>query len=1057
MHTAIRWFAHNPVAANLTMIMMLVGGVISALITNQEEFPNIDIRMVQIHVPYLGAAPVEAEKAVCTRVEEAIEGVEGIDRVRSGASEGMCGVYAELLIGAEPVTVLNEVKSKVDGINSFPVETEKPVVSKLTMARRVMQIAVSGNTDEKTLKEIARELRDEISAVRGISTVNLSYTRPYEISIEVSEKELRRYGITLGQVTQAIKSSSLDMPGGTIKTSNGEILIRTTGQAYLGSEFEDVIVKTRKDGTRLALADIADIRDTFEEGDLVAEFNGTKSVFVNVSQVGNEDIIQISRDAKEIIQKFERNLPDGITLNIWVDTTEKLKERINVLLKNAGGGLILVLIILTLFLKFKVAMWVAVGIPIALIGTLAFFPFYDMTISTMTIMGFILVLGIVVDDAIVVGERIYAHEQLGKSPLEAAVDGTWEVSVPVIFGVLTTIAAFLPMVVIEVGFSPFFAAIGFTVIIALICSIIESQLILPAHLAHRSRAPAKTTITKSWIKFQSKLASALESFALGPYKSFLQRTLRSRYISVSLGVGVLIIALALVLSGRVVFGFFPSVEGDRIYATIEMPEGTAVDTTLRASQQMTEAAKLVNDEMKKRLDLNSPFIKNIFTSIGQQGDRDGPGRPSGPGQSNLAEVAIELIPLEERNNLSAKEVTKLWREYTGSIPDAVKITFDASTFSAGSAFEVELKGKDVERLRMAAEEFKVELGRFDGMLDISDSFRSGKQEIQLSLLPEARNLGLTLNDLAIQVRDAFYGAQAQRVQRGEDDVRVMVRFPEAERKSVGNLEDMYIRTPDGNQVPFFSVAKFEVKRGYSTINRIDGKRTVSVSADVDRATVSPEQILASVQTQVYPRIQQKYPDIDIELGGEQNERYESMNAILYGFIISQFLIYALLAIPLKSYLQPLVVMGVIPFGAVGAVVGHYIIGIELMFFSVLGIVALSGVVINSSLVLVDYANRQHREGLTIPEAIVKACTVRFRPILLTSFTTFVGLIPLMTTITPNTAPFLPMATSLAWGVLFATFITLLLVPCFYLIVEDLLGAIASFKAWLFNDPKLKGA
>ena len=1057
MRTAINWFANNPVAANLAMIILLLGGAFGALTTNQEEFPSIDIGMVQIHVPYLGAAPIEAEKAVCVRVEESIEGLEGIDKVRSAATEGMCGVYAELKMDAEEIAVLNEIKSRVDGINSFPVETEKPVISKLTMAKRVLQIAVSGNTDERTLKEIARELRDEISAINGISLVNVSYVRPYEISIEISELELRRYGITLNQVSQAIRSSSFDMPGGTIKTNNGEILIRTTGQAYWGAEFEEVVVVTKKDGTRVTLGDIATIRDTFEEGDLVAEFNGVRGVVVNVSQVGKEDLMQIARDTKVVVDKFRASLPQEISLDIWIDTSEELKERMNVLLKNAGGGLILVLIILTLFLKFKIAMWVAIGIPVALLGTLAFLPLFDMTISTMTVMAFILVLGIVVDDAIVVGERIYGHEQLGKDPLKAAVEGTWEVSTPVIFGVLTTIAAFLPLVISEGRMTPFFAPIGYVVIIALACSIIESQLILPSHLAHRSRKEPSTILTKSWTKFQGKLAQGLESIASGGYKSFLLRTLKSRYIATSVGLGILILALSLIFSGRVVFGFFPSVEGDRIYATIELPEGIAVETTLIAAQQMVEAAERVNADMTNELQLNQPLIRNIFSSIGQQGDRQGPGRPAGPGQSNMAEVAIELAPLAERNNLSAKVVANRWREYTGSIPDAVKLAFDASMFSAGAPFEVELKGKDVDRLREAAEELKGELGRFDGMFDISDSFRSGKQEIQLSLLPEARNLGLTLNDLATQVRNAFYGAQAQRVQRGEDDVRVMVRFPEAERKSIGSLEDMYIRTPDGNQVPFYSVAKFEIKRGYSTINRIDGRRTVSVSADVDRGVVAPEEILASVQTSVFPSLTEKYPDVDILLGGEQMERFSSMNALLIGFVFSLIVIYGLLAIPLKSYLQPLVIMSVIPFGAVGAIVGHYVLDVQLMFFSALGIVALAGVVVNSSLVLVDYANRQRREGVEIFQAIVNACTLRFRPILLTSVTTFVGLIPLMTTVTPATGPFLPIAISLAWGVLFATFITLLLVPCLYLMVEDWLDFIASFKAWLFNDPTLKRA
>jgi multidrug efflux pump subunit AcrB len=1052
MYTAIRWFANNPVAANLLMILLLLGGAFGAITTNQEEFPNFDVKVVQIQVPYLGAAPVEVERAVCVRVEESIEGLEGIDKLRSIATEGVCSVVAELSDDANDIEVLNEIKSRVDGIISFPAETEKPIVSKMSFTRRVVQIAVSGHTDERTLKEVARELRDDIAALENVSQTSVDYIRPYEISIEVSELELRRYGITLDQVAKAIRQSSLDMPGGTIKTRNGEILIRTTGQAYWGEEFEDVIVVTRPDGTRITLNDVANIRDDFQEGDLLAQFNGARGVVVNVSQVGDEDLIQIAEDVQALVKEFRAKTPVEISLDTWINTSEELEERMSVLLQNAGGGLLLVLVILALFLKFRLAMWVAIGIPVALLGTLGALPFTDIYISTMTVMAFILVLGIVVDDAIVVGERVYGHEQMGKTPLNAAIDGTWEVSVPVIFGVLTTIAAFLPLILVEGRMSGFFSPIGWVVIFALICSIIESQLILPAHLANRKRDEPTTAASKGWNKFQGAISKWLENLAEQTYLPFVAKVLRWRYAASAVGLGILILAISLIASGRVVFGFFPAIEGDRVYAGLELPEGISAEVTMAAAQKMERAAYSLNDKLVEEMGVSAPVIRNVFTSVGQNVDRNGPGRPMSSGRSNIAEVVIDLAPIAERAGMSSKIIANRWRDEVGSISDAVKLSFDSDSFSAGDPIEYQLQGKDVDELRRAAEYLKGEMSRYNGLFDISDSFRSGKQEIQLSLLPEARNLGLTLADLANQVRGAFYGSEAQRVQRGQDDVKVMVRFPEAERKSIGNLEDMYIRTPDGNEVPFYSVARFEVSRGYSSINRLDGRRTVTVRADVDRGSVSPEEVSNNIRSELVPKFIAAFPNVDISVGGEQEERATALGGLLVGALFSLVVIYGLLAIPLRSYLQPLVIMSVIPFGAVGAIVGHYILNVQLMFFSALGIVALSGVVVNASLVLVDYANRQQRGGKHIVESVLDACLVRFRPIMLTSVTTFVGLIPLMSTSTPATAPFLPMAVSLAWGVLFATFITLLLVPCLYVMVEDYLFALARFRAYLRKQP-----
>ena len=1036
MHRAIAWFSHNIVAANLLMTILVIGGVMALFSVHQEEFPNIEFEMVTISVPYLGAAPEEAELGVCVRIEEAIEGVEGIDKILSTASEGACAVQAQLFEGTDGSRALNEIKSQVDGISSFPVETEKPIVSKMTFRHNVIEIAVSGNAPERTLKEIARELRDDIAALDGVSQVDLMYTRPYEISVEVSEYMLRRHGLTLDDVAMALRRASLDMPGGTLRTEGGEILLRTKGQAYLGTEFEDLVVMTREDGARVTLRDVAEVRDGFAEGDLSALFDGKPAAIVKVFRIGKEDIMDMAEKVRDYVAEARLGMPDGIDLTLWADASRDLQDRVTTLLRTAGSGLLLVVVVLALFLRFRLAMWVAAGIPIAMLGTVALFPFFDVSISTMTVLSFILVLGILVDDAIVVGERVYAHEQLGKPPVQAAVDGTWEVAVPVIFGVLTTVAAFLPLLLVGGRMASFFGVIGTVVIMALVMSIVESQWILPAHLAHRRRDESGRLASR-WNAIQSRFSNALMHFAANGYVRFLRRAIAWRYVTAATALAVLILAIALILSGRVIFSFFHGIDGDKIYATLEMPPGIAATKTRMAAQQIEASVERLRAEYDQYAAPGVPsVIRHTLVSVGTHIHRGGPPRPDGPGRSDYAEVGIELVPLEDRDYILSRDVADRWRELVGSIPDAVRLSFGADSFSSGDAVHLELTGRDVDQLRMAAVELKSQLSRYDGVKDISDSFRAGKQEIKLTLLPGARNLGLTLNDLAAQVRSAFYGAEVQRVQRGPDEVRVMVRYPESERRSIGNLEDMRIRTPEGSEVPFTSVAAFEIDRGYSQINRIDGRRVVNVTADIDRERVTPEEVNTSIMEDMLPALRQKYPSVRLDQSGEQEERTKSMMGLAYGAMFALLGIYALLAIPLKSYLQPLVIMSVIPFGAVGAIIGHWVMGYQLMFFSLLGIVALSGVVVNASLVLVDYINRRRREGMSLEEAVFTAGVVRFRPIVLTSTTTFVGLLPLMFSQNPTTFFFVPMAISLAFGVLFATVITLVLVPGLYVIVED---------------------
>ena len=1039
MHTAIAWFTRNPVAANLLMFVLCTGGFLAVFTVNQEEFPSFDIPVVTVTVPYLGAAPEEVEQGVCIRIEETIESVAGVDKIHTIATEGTCVVNVELEIDTDDVVALNEIKGRVDAINSFPAETEKPTVSMMAIHRNVLFVALSGNADERVIKEVAQQLRDELTVIDGVSQVNVAYIRPYEISIEVPEYTLRRHGLTLEQITRAVRNSSLDMPGGSIKARDGEILLRSKGQAYWGEEFEDVVVLTRPDGTSVTLGEIADIRDGFEESDLFARFNGKPAAVLRVAQLDTEDVMQLAGDVKAYIAAARSSLPEGLELTVWTDTSVELEERLEVLNTTALGGLTLVLIVLALFLRFRLAMWVAAGIPIALLGTIATFPYADIQISTLTVLAFILVLGILVDDAIVVGERVYSHEQLGKSPIDAAIDGTREVSIPVIFGVLTTMAAFMPIMIVEGPMSDFFGVIGQVVMLAVVFSIVESQLILPAHLAHRRRGASQGGFGRAWNRLQGRLSGWLEGVGSNHYAPFVARAIAKRYITAAVGLGILILAIAFLASGRLIIGFFPSMEGDRIYAQVEMPEGVSVDVTIQAARQFERAAETLNRELMRELGRDTPVILNQLTSIGTPADRDGPPNMPQPGRSHFAEVVIELPPSRQRNNRSTADIANRWRDLVGPVTDAVKLRFSSDRFSAGEPINYQLAGSDVEDLRAAGAELRAELARYAGVFDIHDTFRAGKQEIRLALLPEARNLGLTLGDLARQVRNAFYGAEIQRVQRGRDDVRVMLRFPEAERKSIGNLEDMYIRTPDGKEVPFYSVASFELGKGYSSIRRTNGQRVVNVIADVNRDVHTPEEVMRGIDSTVIPSLLARYPGLYIGLAGEQEQRSEAMQGLGQGALLALAIIYTLLAVPLRSYVQPLVIMSVIPFGAVGAIFGHWVMGVQLQFFSALGIVALSGVVVNASLVLVDFVNRCRRQGMEVDEALVQSCTVRFRAIILTSVTTFVGLIPLMGNQTPVTMPFVPMAVSLAFGVLFATFITLIYVPVLYRIVEDIFG------------------
>jgi multidrug efflux pump subunit AcrB len=1041
----IAWFATNHVAANLLMMLMVVGGIAALPAIQQKSFPDIDVDVVSVGVTYLGAAPEEVEAGVCIRIEEKIQGIDGIERISSSAAEGACGVTAELVAGYPVDRALGEIKNAVDAITTFPEDTEQPIVSYFQTRRNALQIALYGDVSERTLKVFGERVRDGIAALPNVTQVELTGVRPYEISIEVSEETLRRHGLTLEQVSAAVRRGSLDRPGGSIKTPGGEILLRTKGQAYTGEEFGRVVVLTREDGTRLHLGEIANVVDGFEEDARYATFDGQPAVLVRVYRVGDQKVLDLVARVKAWVADSGSILPEGLGLTVWRDGSQSLRDRLDILIRNGRSGFILVFVVLALFLQLRLAFWVSIGVPISFMGAISLFPALDISIDVISLFSFILVLGLLVDDAIVVGENVHRHQERGEDPHAAAVSGVQEVATPVIFGVLTTVAAFIPLMVSPGPFGQIFGAIGMVVVLCLVFSLIESQLILPAHLGHMkvgSRSEQKglmwrVGIAKYWTRLQRKTAGSLERAATELYSPRLASALRWRYATLAVGISILMIAVSLVTTGRIKFSFFPPVDSDYVTARLVMPPGTPVETTAAAVREIERAG----ERMKAALDEEwlvdgRSVIEHVLATVGEQsGLRNGPIVGASGGGSHLGEVAIELAGGDVRP-IATSVIAQRWREETPSIPGAEQLTFESSVFDVGKPIHIQLRSSDVGALEAAAEELKVRLTEYPGVMDITDSFQSGKEEIKLSLLPTAEPLGITLDSLSRQVRQAFYGAEAQRIQRGRDDIRVMVRYPRSQRRSIDDLENLRIRGPDGSEVPFYAVARVERGRGYATIKRADRGRVIDVTADIDPTRANANQIVAELQRSVLPVLLANYPGLSFDLEGEQREQNKTVKALLWNFGFALIVIYALLAVPLRSYGQPLIIMAVIPFGLVGAVAGHLIMRMDLSMMSVFGVVALSGVVVNSSLVLVHYVNQRYSAGQSLTEAVREAGVARFRPIVLTSLTTFAGLTPLLLEGSVSAQFLIPMATSLAFGVVFASSISLFLVPSLYLILED---------------------
>ncbi|MCU8057170.1 efflux RND transporter permease subunit [Shewanella sp. SM34] len=1032
----LAWFARNSVAANLLMCVLLIGGLFSSILINKEVFPSFELNLLNISVAYPGAAPQEIEEGINIKIEEAIQDINGIKKVTSVASEGVGSITVEVEDGYEVQTILDEAKLRLDAISTFPVNIEKPNISQIKPENNVIWVSVYGDMTLHDMKELAKSVRDDLTQLPAVTRAKVTGVRDYEIGIEVSENKLREYGLTFSQVALAVQNSSLDLPGGSIRAQDGDILLRTKGQAYTGDDFANIVVTTRADGSRVMLPQVATIKDDFEERLEYTRFNGKPAAIIEVTSIDDQNALDIADQVKQYVEQRRATLPANAQLDTWGDMTHYLQGRLDMMMSNMFYGALLVFIILAMFLDLKLAFWVMMGIPVCFLGTMLVMPLepFSMTINMLTLFAFILVLGIVVDDAIVIGESAYTEVERHGHSVENVIRGAQKVAMPATFGVLTTIAAFIPMLMVSGPMGIIWKSIGMVVILCLAFSLVESKFILPAHLAHmKFKKPGAPKGFFGHLK--ANFNDRVQYFIHHSYRNFLERCIKHRYNVVAAFIGVLILSIALVASGKVRWVFFPDIPSDFIQVELEMDEGSSEGNTLKVVQSIEEALYKMNEKMEK--DNGYQVMKHSFINMSSR---------------TSAFIFAELTKGEDRE-VDGVTIAAAWREQLPELLSVKKLSFNASTNDAGGDISFRLTSSDLDELSAASKELKQKLASYEGVYDIADNFSSGSHEIRLKIRPEAEALGLTLSDLARQVRYGFYGYEAQRILRNKEEIKVMVRYPLEQRRTVGYLENMLIRTPTGTSVPFSTVAQIEKGESYASITRVDGKRAITITANANKNIVEPSKVVQEIQKDYLPQLQAKYPKIQTALDGGSLDEQNAMVGLMQGFFFALFTIYALMAVPLKSYSQPLIIMSVIPFGIIGALFGHLIQGLAMSVLSLCGIVALAGVVVNDSLILVDFVNRAREQGQSVRQAAVDSGCYRFRAIILTSLTTFVGLVPIILERSLQAQIVIPMATSLAFGILFSTLVTLILVPLLYIILDDVKRTSSRFFHWWWQPKK----
>ncbi len=1049
----IAWFAKNGVAANLLLGIIVIAGIFSIKGMKMELFPDFDLDLVSITVPYPGAAPLEVEDGICKQIEEKIWDLSGIKKLVSYSREGEGVVGVQVERGNDPQELADKIKVRVDSILNFPEEAEKPIVEVATQRRRVLAVAIHGNCDEKSLRKIADKTLDDLTNLTGITQVEIAGIRKPEIGIEVSEASLRQYGLSFDQVAQAMKRSSIDTPGGVARTSSGETLLRSMGKAQDGKQFEEIRLLSNANGSNVQAGDLANVKDGFEDKVLYTRFSNEPAVTLRVFRVGKQSPIDISERVTDYVDTIKPRLPEGISMTVWQDSSYYLQGRLEMMVRNAFQGLLLVFLVLSFFLRPSLAVWVALGLPISFMGAFATMGVLDASINLVSLFAFIVVLGILVDDAIVVGESVYTLGSKGEKPLKASIKGTHLVAMPVTFAIITSMVAFVPMLFLPGWLGKLMKDIPLVVIPALFFSLVESKFILPYHL---SLCRFDSLPKNSLSKIQNRISVGLERFIEIRYQPFLKKCLEWRYLTLSCFLGLLMVTFGLIAGGHVpsIRGV-PPVPSDYISVKILMQDGVPAETTQKALAEVERARLETIDYLIEQKEPN-PF-RYVMKTMGAQPFSGGPRENADIATgSNRGEISVELIKSEDRTR-SAPQISALWRERIGPLPGLKQLFFgDVAAGGSKTAIDLEIAGQDLKAMGVAADLVKKKLASYEGIFDVTDTYSGGKREMKIEINANGLALGLTQADLGRQIRQAYYGEEIQRIQKERDEVKVMLRYPLKDRKTLTALHDLRVRTSSGVEAPLSEVATITMGQGYPTIKRSDRSRIINVQTSANKDTAKVPLIERDLELNFLPSLREKFPNSRFTFVGEKKEQEESDSGLAQAGGICLFVIYALLAIPFRSYLQPFLIMSVIPFGLIGAVLGHFLFGLPLSQLSHFGLVALTGVVINDSLVLVHYVNQRAKET-TLLEATRLAGMARFRAILLTSLTTFVGLLPILFERSLQAQFLKPMAIAIGFGVLFATFITLLMVPCLYLILEDLkkIGTAALSKLGIITNAPIE--
>lgn len=999
------------------MVLLIIGGYTSIPKLDKQFFPTPEINQIEIRMEFRGASPREVEEQISVRIEEAIHDLNGVEELRSTSREGVGVVLVEVESDYPTQKLTNDINTRVDAIRSFPSDAERPTVTEITYRHQMGRVQIYGDLSEREMKQFGETLRDELVRQPWVSVVELQTARPYEVSIEVSEDSLQRYQLTFDQVASAVRSASINLPAGAVQRDSGDLLIQTRGQAYDRADFESIVLRSDFSGQELLLSDVAAVRDTFEDVDVDIEFNGKRSLGLNVYVTTSPDVILTTDTVKAWVKERELSLPEGVSLEFWQDPSKSFRERVRTLVSNGLGGLVLVIIVLMLFLRPMLAFWVSVGIVVAYMGTLFLLPYTGQGLNMISLFAFLLTLGIVVDDAIIVGESVHSAQSRGLSGVHGALVGTRQVVKPVVFAVISTMVFFAPMFFLPGEWGPASKGIPVVVCLALGFSLIESLLILPSHLAHMK--PEPEIPDSGWLT-RTRMACAgwLARFANERYRPFLEKCLRNHASVGGFFLVLLCLSLALFGGGYLKSAFFPRVNSDFVVGTVELPQGGAFANSQAMRDRLVTAAEGIKTDYNSQPRYqDAPAIDNILGVAG----------------GNKVDLLVQTV----NDDLDTEEMTKRLRQSLGDLSEAKDVRFDYTIRDPGKPISLLFASDSIADLEVLAQEVRGALERYPGVFDITDSFDAPLEELVLSLKPAAENLGITLADVATQIRQAFYGEEVQRIPRDGEDVRVMIRYPESERRAIANINSMYVRTRDGTEVPFSTVATYNVETGYQSIERLDRLRTLEVSADVSEDGAPPRAIVESVLRNDAPVWLQRYPGLTINMDGELQEEIEFQQAMVYMGSLSMLIIFGLMAIAFKSYWQPFLVLTAVPFGLMGAIFGHWMLGWQVSMFSIMGVIACAGVVVNDNLVLIDRINNLRAEGMDLVDALLQGATDRFRPIVLTSVTTFVGLLPIMLETSVQAQFLIPMVVSLSFGVIFATGVTLVLVPALYLLGDDI--------------------